>query len=155
MLMQFYSFNMHRCSSGILARQCVLYYSQQLLSMEIKSIYVVSKPATVVQNGDLDPCVFLGWRNNSFSSLNKRCLYCHCNVDEQVRQLCSVQHITAIIQKGYCGKQQMTYDFAKKPINKKMLLYSLLQFSQTRKDIEFLSRRISRAFLNVQPRPSS
>jgi len=46
----------------------VLYYSQQLLSMEIKSIYLVSKPATVVHNGCLDPCISLGWRNNSFAA---------------------------------------------------------------------------------------
>lgn len=89
-LRSFSFFNIHRCSGGFLARQHLLYYSQQLLSMEIKSIYLVSKPAIVVRMRNLDPCVSPGWRYNSFSSLNECCLYCHCNADEHVRRLCSV-----------------------------------------------------------------
>lgn len=62
-LMQLKLFSMHRCCGGILARQCVPYYPQQLLSIKIKSIYLFSKPCTVVQNENLSPDVFF-WMQN-------------------------------------------------------------------------------------------
>lgn len=66
-LMQLKFFSMHRCCGGILARQCFLYYPQQLLTVKIKSIYLFSKPCTVVQDENLGPDVSPGCRIKSFS----------------------------------------------------------------------------------------
>lgn len=62
--------------------------------------HLISKPAAVVQNGNVDHCVLPGCRNNSFRNMNESYLCCYCVADERVKRLSSVYYVVLILLKG-------------------------------------------------------